>query len=101
MAIQATTGGSIVSEVYVNGIRYVPVRDVSIETMPFGQLILKARERKQETLQEAANHIGTTKSHLWTMENGGGLPRLPMLQNVLNYYDLSFDEIELPKMEQT
>ena len=38
MAIQATTGGRIVSEVYVNGIRYVPVRDVSIETMPFDTL---------------------------------------------------------------
>ena len=84
------------SEVYIDAVRYVPVRKINAETTPFGQLIMQARVRKNETLQEAASHIGTTKSYLWMLENGGNNPRLPMLQNILNYYDLSFDEIESP-----
>ena len=84
------------SEVYIDAVRYVPAREFTGSTMPFSQLIREARERKNETLQEAANQIGTTKSHLWTLEHGGGFPRLPMLQNILNYYDLSFDEIGTP-----
>ena len=87
------------SEVYVDGIRYLPAHTHSGPTKPFGLLITEARERKSETLQEAANNIGTSKSHLWTMENGGCFPRLYMLQNVLNYYGILFEDIDMPNKD--
>ena len=87
------------SEVYIDGIRYLPQRDKASIQVPFDELILYTRRLKNETLQQAADGIGTTKSHLWTLENGGSMPRLPMLSKVLKYYGLSFDEIAITEQQ--
>ena len=80
-------------EVMIDGVRYLPERTKAKKKKPFHKLIAEAREMKRETLDEAAQGIGTTKSHLWTLERGDSSPRLPMIQNALRYYGLSFDEI--------
>lgn len=80
-------------EVMIDGVRYLPERTKAKKKMPFHKLIAAARETKRETLEEAANGIGTTKAHLWALERGDSNPRLPMIQNALRYYGLSFDEI--------
>jgi len=80
-------------EVIINGIRYLPERSDGKSKKPFHELICAAREAKQETLEEASKEIGMAKSHLWALENGNTIPRLPMVQKILKYYGLSFDEI--------
>lgn len=80
-------------EVIINGIRYLPERGDEKSRRPFDELICAAREAKQETLEEASKGIGMAKSHLWALENGNTIPRLQMVQKILKYYGLSFDEI--------
>lgn len=80
-------------EVFIDGIRYLPESQKSETPRQFHELIVSARELKQETIEEAARNIGTTKSNLWELENGRQVPRLPTVQKVLKYYGISFDEI--------
>jgi|SRR5882762_5098255 len=35
----------------------------------FGEKLREERERKKLTLEEVANHIGSTKSYVWELEN--------------------------------
>ena len=80
-------------EVIINGTRYLPERVSTKDNKPFNELIYAARKAKNETLEEAAKGIGTTKSNLWALEKGNGIPRLPLVQKILKYYGLLFDEI--------
>ena len=84
-------------EVIIDNIRYLRQRKPSTKSKPFHKLIIEARKNKRETLQQVAVSIGTTKSYLWELEDGRSLPGLGMLQRLLSYYGLSFDEIALEK----
>ena len=80
-------------DVRLNGVRYIPERAANHSCLKLCALMVSARELTGETLEESAKAIGTTKSHLWTLENDGGMPRLPMLQKILRHYGIAFDEI--------
>jgi transcriptional regulator with XRE-family HTH domain len=82
------------TQVIIDGIRYLPEKNKNIKTAPFRELISDARKRKNETLQQAADHIGTDKGHLWCMEDGRTVPGLYLLQKILKHYGTSFEEIQ-------
>lgn len=82
------------AEVVVDGVRYLPMkRKTTRERRPLSVLLLEARKVKRESLDEAARRIGTSKTHLWSMERGDTNPSLDMLQRLLAYYGIHFDEI--------
>ena len=82
------------SEVIVDGVRYIPVRHRIRKKRPLPDLLAEARQSRAESLDKAAQNIGTTKTHLWTMEGGGQCnPSLDLLQRLLDYYGIDFDEI--------
>lgn len=80
-------------EILIDGIRYVPERMATENEEPFHILIVAARARKCETLDEASGNMGIAKSQLWNMEKGETEPKLKMLQKVLRYYGLLFEQI--------
>lgn len=81
-------------EIFIDGIRYLPERQATANTEPFNILIASAREKKRETLDEASSNMDIAKSQLWSMEKGETEPKLKMLQKVLRYYGLSFEQID-------
>lgn len=81
------------SEVIVDGIRYLPHRPHLRKRRPLPELLIEARQVKAESLELAAHNIGTTKTHLWTMEGGNCNPTLDLLQRLLDYYGIDYDEI--------
>ena len=81
-------------EILIDGIRYLPEQLAPKNAAPFNVLIASARERKRETLDEAAGNMSIAKSQLWSMEKGETEPKLKMLQKVLRYYGLSFEQID-------
>jgi transcriptional regulator with XRE-family HTH domain len=80
-------------DVMINGTRFIAERPPTAGKLRFHELIKAAREQNMETLENAANAIGTTKSRMWELEQGDTMPRLPMLQKILKHYGLRFDEI--------
>jgi transcriptional regulator with XRE-family HTH domain len=84
------------SEVIVDGIRYLPMkRKTTRDKRPLCKLLIDARATRRESLQEASRRIGTTKTHLWCLENGhADNPSLKLLQKLLEYYGIHFDEIK-------
>lgn len=80
-------------EILIDGIRYLPEKLTQENTTPFNVLIASARERKCETLDKASGNMGIAKSQLWSMEKGETEPKLKMLQKVLRYYGLTFEQI--------
>jgi transcriptional regulator with XRE-family HTH domain len=83
-----------VSEVIVDGVRYLPVRTKARKRRPLPALLIEARKSKGESLEQAAGNVGTTKTHLWTMEGGNCNPTFDLLQRLLDYYGIDYDEIE-------
>lgn len=81
-------------EVIIDGVRYIPVRELEIDRKPFHELIKEARKHKRESLEEAARNIGTVKSHLWELEKARCVPNLILLKEILRYYSIKFEEIE-------
>lgn len=81
------------SEVYVDGIRYLPERTPTKKTQPLYKLLVAAREAKGESLNFVAKKTDIGISHLWTIEYGETMPRLHILQKLLKYYGISFEEI--------
>jgi transcriptional regulator with XRE-family HTH domain len=80
-------------EILIDGIRYLPEKVATENVAPFNVLIATARARKCETLDEASGNMGIAKSQLWSMEKGETEPKLKMLQKVLRYYGLTFEQI--------
>ena len=80
-------------EVWIDGQRFIPAPQERDSPIPFHLLIRYARDDKSETLEEAAKMLGTTKSHLWALEKGESVPRLPMMQKIIKYYGLRFEDI--------
>lgn len=81
-------------EVIIDGIRYVPVREETTIKKPFHELIREARKHKRESLEEASKNIGTVKSHLWELEKARCVPNLLLLQAIVRYYSIKFEDIE-------
>lgn len=81
-------------EVIIDGIRYIPVREEATIKQPFNELIRAARKHKRESLEEASRNIGTVKSHLWELEKARCVPNLILLQAILSYYSIKFEDIE-------
>jgi transcriptional regulator with XRE-family HTH domain len=80
-------------DIMINGVRFVAERTPTNLKMQFHELIKTARKQNMETIEEAAQAIGTTKSRIYELEQGGAMPRLPLLQKILKHYGLSFDQI--------
>lgn len=80
-------------EVIIDGIRYIPVREEATTKKPFHELILEARKHKRESLEEASKNIGTVKSHLWELEKARCVPNLILLQAIVRYYSIRFEDI--------
>jgi transcriptional regulator with XRE-family HTH domain len=80
-------------EILIDGIRYLPEIQAKNGVAAFNVLISVAREYKQETLEQAANNMNIAKSQLWSMEKGETEPKLKMLQKVLRYYGIPFEQI--------
>lgn len=87
------------SDVVVNGIRYLPMkRKTTRNTRALSLLLVEARKVRRESLAEAARRIGTTKTHLWELEKGrANNPTLFLLKKLLDYYCIHFDEIKVAK----
>ena len=81
-------------EIFIDGTRYLPETCFSTAAIPFNILIYNARLEKRETLAEASKNMGIAKSQLWSMEKGDTEPGLKMIQKVLNYYGINFEQIK-------
>lgn len=56
----------------------------------FSELLKKLRAARQLSLQQAADEIGITKSHLWEMELGSsGNPRIKTLVGISGAYGVN------------
>jgi transcriptional regulator with XRE-family HTH domain len=80
-------------EILVDGVRWLPEPTRKMDIKPFNEVIAAARESKNETLDTAAGNMGIAKSQLWSMEKGETEPKLQMLQKVLRYYGIAFEQI--------
>jgi len=80
-------------EVLINGVRFVQQIEKNTDKVKFDVLITSARKIKNETLEEASHNMGISKSHLWSMEKGETEPKLRMIQKILLYYSIEFEEI--------
>ena len=83
---------AVAMRVLIDGVPYMPKPAYK----PGGNLadaLVTARARTGETLAEVADAIGTTKSHVWSMEHGGTQPRLPMLKKIMAHYALRFEDV--------
>lgn len=80
-------------ELLIDGVRWLPEPKRKTDVRPFNELIMDARELKKETLDTAASNMGIAKSQLWSMEKGETEPKLQMLQKVLRYYGIAFEQI--------
>lgn len=80
-------------EIRIDGVRYVPVIPPEDGPIPFHELIGEARERKDETLETAANNMGVSRKQLMAWEKGTSEPGLRSLQKILAYYGIEFTRI--------
>ena len=83
-------------EVVIDGVRFVPCirprRKASL-----AELVREGRERKQESLDEAAGLTGMTKGHLWEIEKGNcSDPGLSKVIALVEHFGIDFDHISSP-----
>jgi len=83
-----------VSEVFIDGIRYVPAREPDAVKKSLPSLLRDARLLREETLDYVSDKTGLAKSSLHALEKGTQSPRLETLQSLLSYYQINFDEIK-------
>lgn len=53
--------------------------DILLLRVAVGQALVEMRERRGLKQREVAALVGTTRNHLWRMENGRGDPKVSML----------------------
>lgn len=80
-------------KVLIDGVQYVPAPVCKLKPQQFSALIRTAREIRKETLSEAADAVGTSKSYLWELERGTSSPTLGLLQKLLTHYGIRFEQI--------
>ena len=60
----------------------------------FGELLRLRREQRNESLQDVADAIGTTKGHMWQLETGSiESPRLSSAIALAGHFGCSVDEL--------
>lgn len=61
--------------------------------LPFHVLINNARAEAGESIRSMSKILGLKGTHLRKLEKGKSQPTLSMLQKILPYYGINFDEI--------
>lgn len=60
--------------------------------MSIGARLAELRLRKGKSLQEVADAVGVSKTHIWQMEKGRSEnPSTDLLRNLSEYFGVSFD----------
>ena len=60
----------------------------------FGELLRKRREQRNESLQDVAKAVGTTKGHMWQLETGSiENPRLNSAIALAGHFGCSVEEL--------
>lgn len=54
----------------------------------------QARERRNLTLEQAANELGLTINTVWNYENGKTKPNVSTLQDMLKLYSVEYEQIK-------
>lgn len=85
------------AEVIVDGVRYVPERKRHAKQLPFCELMKNARKARRESLEDVAIAVGSAKAYIWELERGSSQPTLPLLQRIVRYLNIDFDEIATRK----
>ena len=58
------------------------------------KLLIRERKRKGESLQEAADGIGISKTHLWEIEKGRTTnPTYKVLIGIMKHYNVTANEL--------
>jgi transcriptional regulator with XRE-family HTH domain len=70
--------------------------------MPLGQKIKTLRSRRKESLQQVADGIGVSKTHIWDLERGvSANPSLELLKKLAIYFNVTVsylaDDVATPK----
>jgi transcriptional regulator with XRE-family HTH domain len=81
-------------KVVIDNITYVPERITISNKCEFKQLIFDARKRRKETLDVASKNLNIARSYLFSLEKGISEPGLKIIQRILKYYNLDFNDIE-------
>ena len=75
-------------DVLINGVKFTPEHKTTVDRGKELHLIFReARKGTGETLQHAADAIGTTKSHLWELEQGYN-PGYKLLCEIVCHYGI-------------
>ena len=62
--------------------------------MKLRNILIRERKRTVESLQEAADGIGISKTHLWEIEKGRTInPTYNVLLGIMKHYGVSADEL--------
>jgi transcriptional regulator with XRE-family HTH domain len=81
--------------VVIDGVDYIPKPRIR-PGQTFPQALKTARDNSGETLEQVANAVGTTKSHMWTLERGDCEPRMGLIKGLLDHYGLRFEDVCAP-----
>lgn len=79
-------------DVVIDGVHYIPKPRIR-PGQSFDHALRTARRNTGETLEQVAKAVGTTKSHIWTLERGGSEPRLGLIKSLLEHYGLRFEDV--------
>lgn len=73
--------------------------DFDFDFMPIGQAIKKAREARGMTREQLSGIIGYAPRHIQAIENEGNYPSIELFIQLIQMFDVSFDEYIFPDKE--
>lgn len=79
--------------VIINGVMYVPRVDLVQGDHKFHSVIKVTRQAIGYTLDDAAHHIGCSKSYLWSLENNQSEPSLRMAARICSVYGMTLESL--------
>ena len=79
--------------VNINGIEYAPKAPICSGHHRLGPLLKVTRKSIGYSLDEAARHIGTSKSYIWELENGRCEPSLRVAANIASAYGMRVETL--------
>jgi transcriptional regulator with XRE-family HTH domain len=69
--------------------------------MSLGSKLYDLRAKKGESLQQAADNIGITKTHIWELEKGkSSNPSAELLKKISDYYKVTIDFLIDPNQSE-